>query len=105
MPEDGDNSEVKRTRVGLVFLIAGISMLLWAWGSWIYRMPATTPDANGNGVSVSDEPSTSLGVLAVVPVLAALAVAIIFLVHRALAKRERPRDSATRSSDPPADSW
>ena len=35
-------SEHHRFRVGLLFLIVGVLLLLWAWGSWLFR--ASVPD-------------------------------------------------------------
>ena len=37
MPEDPSAPERYRVRNGLVFLVAGVLLLLWAWGSWLYR--------------------------------------------------------------------
>lgn len=34
-------SEQYRTRVAFVFLIGGLALLFWAWGSWVFR--ASTP--------------------------------------------------------------
>ena len=33
-----EGSEQHRWRVGLVVLVAGILLTLWAWGSWAYRL-------------------------------------------------------------------
>lgn len=33
----------RRTRAGLVFLVAGTLLLVWAWASWIFR----TSDSSG----------------------------------------------------------
>ena len=38
-------SEQYRFRVGLLFLIIGVLLLLWAWGSWLFR--ASVPDEPG----------------------------------------------------------
>jgi len=40
-------SDRHRTRFGLVFLVIGIILVLWAWVSWIYRasVPAETGGA------------------------------------------------------------
>ena len=35
-------SEHNRVRVGLLFLVVGVLLLLWAWGSWLFR--ASVPD-------------------------------------------------------------
>ncbi len=51
MPVVGDqskNSEVpapptaeqNRTRIGIALLVLGLVMVLWAWGSWVYRLSA-----------------------------------------------------------------
>lgn len=38
-------SEHFRTRVAFVFLIGGLVLLFWAWGSWVFR--ASTPAMAG----------------------------------------------------------
>lgn len=37
MPEDYLTPERHRARNGLIFLVAGFVLLLWVWGSWVYR--------------------------------------------------------------------
>jgi len=38
-------SEQYRTRVAFVFLIGGLALLFWAWGSWVFR--ASSPAMAG----------------------------------------------------------
>lgn len=33
----------KRFRAGIVILVMGIVLVIWAWGSWIYRSSGDTP--------------------------------------------------------------
>lgn len=34
-------SDQSRSRVALVFLVVGVMLLLWSWGSWVYRTSAS----------------------------------------------------------------
>lgn len=46
-------SEHRRFRVGLAFLVVGVLLLLWAWVSWLFR--ASVPDEptrRGSGFSL-----------------------------------------------------
>lgn len=37
-------SDQHRLRIGLVVLVTGVILMLWAWGSWAYRLSAEKPD-------------------------------------------------------------
>jgi hypothetical protein len=44
------DSDPKRLRAGLVFLVMGVLLMLWAWGSWLFRSAtADTPGAADKG--------------------------------------------------------
>ena len=38
-------SDQSRMRMALVFLVAGVMLLLWSWGSWVYRTSASARQA------------------------------------------------------------
>lgn len=45
-----------RFRLGIIVLVTGIILVLWAWGSWIYRSSGTTPQGSRvNGSFEYDE--------------------------------------------------
>jgi ABC-type Fe3+ transport system permease subunit len=37
----GLGGESNRVRIGLAFLLMGLLLLAWSWGSWVYRTSAT----------------------------------------------------------------
>lgn len=52
MPSDLDPTDARRTRNGLICLVMGVVLVLWAWGSWVYRTSepveiSTGRDQNG----------------------------------------------------------
>lgn len=50
-------ADSNRFRFGIAFLAAGIVLVLWAWGSWIYRATGTTEGASSIlSLDSSDEP-------------------------------------------------
>ena len=54
MTPSAPKTDHKRIRLALVFLLLGLLLLVWAWGSWAYRMSVSTAtpmltDPAGNG--------------------------------------------------------
>jgi hypothetical protein len=45
-------SDQSRSRVALVFLVAGVMLLLWSWGSWVYR---TSASARRDAVAIAPD--------------------------------------------------
>ena len=45
MASDPNPPDARRTRNGLICLVMGVVLVLWAWGSWVYRTsePADIP--------------------------------------------------------------
>lgn len=39
MTQDATGSDQKRIRTALIFLVMGMLLLVFAWGSWVYRTP------------------------------------------------------------------
>lgn len=92
-----------RTRFGLVFLLIGITLLLWAWGSWIYR--AANPMETGRAIAPhvpAPSPDTVRAFL-LSPLVIVFGLLLVLLVlfgsyvllraarrYRALADRKRP---------------
>lgn len=98
-------SEQRRTTMGLGFLVVGLILLMWAWGSWIYRTStAAKPLVVGRAAETADETEKAVriapgmlvgGVLLVVVFLAAS-----FVFVRA---SRRYRQSLVRRGSPPSD--
>lgn len=59
----GDPStEHHRTRVGFLFLAAGLLLVIWAWGSWLYRAKIPLHRqavADSNGEKMASAPPSS----------------------------------------------
>lgn len=98
-------TEQRRTTMGLAFLVIGLVLLMWAWGSWIYRTStAAKPIVVGRMAEAPDETEKAVriapgmlvgGVLLVVVFLAAS-----FVFVRA---SRRYRQSLTRRGSPPSE--
>ena len=75
------DSDQRRTTLGLAFLVLGLILLMWAWGSWIYRASNTAkPIAVGRAEDTPNDAEKAVriapsmlvgGVLLVVVFLAA----------------------------------
>lgn len=68
MPVDGDKSptveppvpptwEQNRARIGIALLVLGLMMVLWAWGSWVYRISAQEQAASTVVAPKPDDPT------------------------------------------------
>ncbi|MHC5108767.1 MAG: hypothetical protein ACYTHJ_02675 [Planctomycetota bacterium] len=83
------NAEQRRFKTGLLTLIGGVLMIVWAWGLWIYR--STAPKARfveemadeGQPAVNSSAPASALAQLLIV----ALILAIVVLVGTLVIKR------------------
>lgn len=98
----------KRTTLGLAFLVLGLVLLMWAWGSWMYRTStAAKPIAVSRSVDAGEESEKAVriapamlvgGILLVVVFLAATFVLVRSSrrYRQSLLKR---RGAATTSDD------
>jgi len=96
-------SDHYRKRLGLPLLVIGIILMLWAWGSWIYR--ASIPVVR-EAATVQDIPAPSPDTIRAVrlsPLVLLVGLLLVLLVlfgshaliraarrYRALAERKRP---------------
>ncbi len=79
--ESEQDAQQKRTTMGLGFLVLGLILMMWAWGSWIYRTSTTArPQIIGRSAETTEETEKAIriapsmlagGVLLVVVFLAA----------------------------------
>lgn len=79
----------KRTRAGILFLVAGTLLVVWAWGSWVFRT-SETPEASGKVVD-SGAAGEATGVGSTVVVVGVAALAGFALVGYLLLRRSRRR--------------
>jgi len=100
-------SDQHRMRLGLPLLVIGLILMLWAWGSWIYR--ASIPVETG-GVVVQEVPAPSPDAIRAArlsPLVLLVGLLLVLLVlfgshaliraarrYRALANRKRPPPTA-----------
>ena len=79
----------KRTRSGLVFLVGGTLLVVWAWGSWIFRTTGP-PEAPGEVIN-SGAPSEAAGAGGSMAGVGLAALAGLALVGYLLLRRSRRR--------------
>lgn len=96
-------SDQRRKRLGLPLLAIGIVLMLWAWGSWIYR---SSIRVEREGAIIQDAPAPSPETIRAVglsPLVLLVGLLLVLLVlfgsytliraarrYRALADRKRP---------------
>lgn len=109
-------ADSNRMRFGIAFLAAGIVLMLWAWGSWIFRATGTTEGASSIlSLDSSDDslPGNTANldqaeVAKTLPVflMYGFILVIIFLVFSYLIVRttRRYRAGISRKRAPPTDS-
>lgn len=113
-------TEQHRIRAGILFLSFGIILLVWAWGSWIYRtsatgagtvgseaVPAPLDGAPGGSAEGARNPDAT-GVAKALPTFLGVGFLLVvvffigsFVIVRTLRKY---REDLERKSPPPTDS-
>jgi ABC-type Fe3+ transport system permease subunit len=103
----GADKEQHRMKIGLVFLVVGVLLVLWAWGSWIYR---TSNRTEGVAVAVDvthDAPAEKVKAVRAAPMvlLSVTLVVLAFLVASYVLVRasRRYRMTLERRANPPTD--
>ncbi|MCH8149910.1 MAG: hypothetical protein IH987_18340 [Planctomycetes bacterium] len=93
-------SDEKRSHTGLVFLVAGTLLVVWAWGSWVFRT-AENPEALVEGGNTGAAPESTGGILAAGVGIAALAAFSLvgYLFVRRSRRRDETRDLQNAFSD------
>ena len=101
MPKEVDDPDSRRIRHGLIFLVMGTLLVVWAWGSWLYRgwkpdaLPSAAPadavdslvNQAGNGGSIS----ILLVVALLILVLVVLGTCILVRIRRRMRKTIGPQ--------------
>lgn len=100
-------AEQKRFRTGVVTLTIGVLLVVWAWGSWMYRTSAEKPalaDSAGTDAVTPAAPAINAltqivlyGMILII-VLAVGSLAISRSIRRFITRSDEPR-TPTPSSD------
>jgi|CXWL01.1.fsa_nt_gi heme/copper-type cytochrome/quinol oxidase subunit 2 len=98
--------EQRRTTLGLAFLVLGLVLLMWAYGSWIYRN-STRAQPIAADHQAGDEVDVAAKAVRIAPGLL-LGGALLFVVFLAatfvfVRSSRRYRQSLSRRSSPPSD--
>ncbi len=88
---DNAIGDEKRTRIGLGFLVAGTLLVVWAWGSWVFRT-TETPEAAGESID-SGVPAEVTGAGGLMAVVGFAALAGFAFVGYMLLRRSRRRSA------------
>jgi len=91
MPLGAVGSEQRRIRTGILVLVGGVLLVIWAWASWIYRSSAESEalaamnSGSHSSVNPADlgEPISALGTL----LICALILVVVVLVGSLLLGR------------------
>lgn len=97
--------EQRRTALGLAFLVLGLMLLMWAWGSWMYRASTRSkPVAMERAIS-EDEDSEKAVRMAPEMLLGGVMLVAVFLVGSLVFVRasRRYRQSLNRRAGTPTD--
>ncbi len=103
--DDNREFEQRRMTMGLGFLVVGLVLLMWAWGSWIYRTanaakPIAVSRAEGDGEQTVKTVGIAPGMLVGGVILVVVFLAASFVFVRA---SRRYRQSLVRRGLPPSD--
>ena len=74
-----DDTPQSRTTLGLAFLLVGLILMMWAWGSWIYRTSKAVPPIAVN--RTNDAPDESVKVVRIAPgmIVGGVLLVVVFL--------------------------
>lgn len=104
--EEKLEADQRRTTMGLAFLVVGLVLLMWAWGSWMYRASSVAkPIAMGR---VAEAPEQTQKVVGIAPgmLVGGVLLLVVFLAASFVLVRasRRYRKSLTRRGTSPSDS-
>lgn len=114
MAADSLGSDQRRIRRGILVLVGGVLLVLWAWGSWIYRSSAEAEALAATNAGARDsvnptdlgQPVSALGTLLVYVLILVAVVLIGSLVLGRSIRRYFGHTRRTRSGQTPAgDIW
>lgn len=95
-----------RTTVALVFLVVGILLLVWAWGSWMYRTSVSVPPPVAAEAAGSQERPAPVGEDAMfrpwLIVGAVLVLVVLFGGYVLIRSTRRSSEAGGRRKTPPS---
>lgn len=98
------SEDQKRWRIGLAILVLGVVFVLWAWGSWAYRISREEPDDVIVGFTQHPDPTAgqveSVSHLQGLPVYIGLLVITVFVggyVAMLMAQKNRNKKDQMRN--------
>ena len=97
-----ESPDPKGTRSGLICLVTGVVLLLWAWGSWVYRTsePGVRPTGqNQNGTLAAADQAQVGSPLPLLLVIGLFAILLVLFVRYVLLRR-RGRSGRTAQAGP-----
>lgn len=97
--------EQRRTALGLAFLVLGLLLLMWAWGSWMYRTSTRAkPIAIERTDSVDDDSEKAVK-MAPGMLVGGVVLVVVFLIGSMVFVRasRRYRLSLNRKANAPTD--
>lgn len=97
--------EQRRTALGLAFLVLGLMLLMWAWGSWMYRTSTRSKPITVERSSEVDEDSEKAARMAPEMLIGGIVIVVVFLVGSLVFVRasRRYRKSLKRRPGEPTD--
>lgn len=100
-----EDSPQNRTTIGLAFLVVGLILLMWAWGSWIYRTSKAAPPLAVKSSNASEESVRAVGI-APGMIVGGVLLFVVFLAASFVLVRasRRYRQGLLRKSAAPTDS-
>jgi hypothetical protein len=103
--EDNREIEQRRMTVGLGFLVVGLVLLMWAWGSWIYRASNTAKPIAVNRAEDAAEQTVKTVAIAPGMLVGGVILVVVFLAASFVFVRasRRYRQSLVRRGSPPSD--
>lgn len=106
------DSDQHRITIGLVFLVLGVLLLVWAWGSWAYRttspeeVPAITQPDEDERVSHQQQVVSALALFLLIAFLLILVVLVGSLIIVRSARRYHAATNHKRAPPTVAeDTW
>lgn len=96
----------KRTTLGLAFLVLGLVLLMWAWGSWIYRTStAAKPLVVGRSADAIEEGERAARIAPAMLVGGVLLIVVFLAATFVLVRSSRRyRQSLLKRGAPPTQS-
>ena len=101
-------SDQHRTRLGLPFLVLGTILMLWAWGSWIYRASNPLETAGATSEHLPAPSTKTVRAVRISPLILVVGLVLVLLFffgsYAIVRAARRYRDLVGRKRPPPTPS-